>query len=75
MSLWKVPDQETRALIVEFYNQLLQGVNRAEALRNAQLMIKKTRSAPLYWAGFICQGLPGPMNFTAAPHALNEEVA
>jgi CHAT domain-containing protein len=66
MSLWKVPDQATYALIVAFYDQLLKGVSRAEALRNAQLIIKSTHPAPLYWAGFICHGLPGPMTFDPA---------
>lgn len=74
MSLWKVPDQITYALIVEFYNQLLAGVSRAEALRNAQLTIKAAHPAPLHWAGFICNGLPSAMKFTMATAEHNEAI-
>jgi len=67
MSLWKVPDDETRELIVEFYRHLLAGQGRAEALRNAQLAMigcSRTRGEPpdpFYWGAFICQGDPGPL--------------
>src|SRR5215218_8701411 len=56
MSLWKVPDKQTRELMVEFYRLLKKGQGRAEALREAQLEIKKNYPHPLYWAAFICQG-------------------
>jgi CHAT domain-containing protein/tetratricopeptide (TPR) repeat protein len=59
MSLWKVPDKQTRELMVDFYSHLLKGKPRAEALREAQLEIKKKYPHPLYWGAFICQGNPG----------------
>jgi tetratricopeptide (TPR) repeat protein/CHAT domain-containing protein len=59
MSLWKVPDQETQELMLDFYQRILAGRPRAEALREAQLAMKARCSSPLYWGAFICQGDPG----------------
>ena len=61
MSLWKVPDRATRELMVDFYQQLLKGTPRAEALRQAQLALKKKYPNPHFWGAFICQGDPGPL--------------
>ena len=61
MSLWKVPDEQTKELMVDFYKRLLSGKPRAEALREAQLAMKEKYSNPYYWGAFICQGNPGPM--------------
>lgn len=58
MSLWKVPDAQTQTLMVEFYQGLLTGTPRAEALRQAQLALKKEYPEPFYWGAFICQGNP-----------------
>jgi CHAT domain-containing protein/tetratricopeptide (TPR) repeat protein len=58
MSLWKVPDKQTRELMEHFYRLLLQGEPRAEALRQAQLEMKKKYADPFYWGAFICQGVP-----------------
>lgn len=56
MSLWKVPDQQTQELMTEFYRRLLWGEGRGEALRNAQLEMRKKYPDPYYWGAFICQG-------------------
>jgi CHAT domain-containing protein/tetratricopeptide (TPR) repeat protein len=61
MSLWKVPDHQTRELMVAFYERVLAGYPRSEALRVAQLEMKKKHSEPFYWGAFICQGDPGPL--------------
>ncbi|MEM7582073.1 MAG: tetratricopeptide repeat protein [Acidobacteriota bacterium] len=37
MSLWKVADKPTRDLMIDWYQQLLSGTGRAEALRRVQL--------------------------------------
>lgn len=61
MSLWKVPDQQTQELMVDFYERILKGESRGEALRQAQLAMK-TRYSDIYiWGAFICQGDPAPM--------------
>jgi hypothetical protein len=61
MSLWKVPDEQTQELMVDFYERLLAGEGRAEALRQAQLALKEKHPHPYYWGAFICQGDPGPL--------------
>jgi CHAT domain-containing protein len=62
MSLWKVPDRETKEIMVDFYERLIAGAGRAEALRQAQLkMQQKHPSEPLFWGAFICQGDTGPL--------------
>lgn len=61
LSLWKVPDDDTRELMVVFYRHLLAGMARVEALRAAQRVIRARRPQPFYWAAFVCQGDPGPM--------------
>jgi CHAT domain-containing protein len=62
MSLWNVPDEETKDLMIDFYARVLRGESRADALRNAQLKIKSTCPDPFYWGAFICQGDPGPLD-------------
>jgi CHAT domain-containing protein len=61
MSLWKVPDQATQELMVDFYERLGRGEYCAEALRKAQLALKAKWPDPFYWGAFICQGDPGPV--------------
>lgn len=59
MSLWKVPDKQTKELMISFYNQLLSGTDRVEALRNAQLEVRKNNPHPYFWGAFVCQGMSG----------------
>ena len=63
MSLWEVPDRETKELMVSFYKNLKSGkMNRAEALRNAALKQRQTVKArygtdhPYYWGAFVFLG-------------------
>jgi CHAT domain-containing protein len=62
MSLWKVPDQQTQELMVDFYQRILAGQPRAEALRQVQLALKGKYPDPYYWGAFICQGDPSPLS-------------
>jgi CHAT domain-containing protein len=64
MTLWKVPDEETRKLMADFYRRILKVQPRqspAEALRAAQLAMKEKEEYrdPLYWGAFIYEGDPG----------------
>jgi CHAT domain-containing protein len=64
MSLAKVPDAETRELIVEFYRRWLGGSGKAQALHDACLAIREKRrrehgaAHPIYWGAFIAVGDP-----------------
>jgi CHAT domain-containing protein len=55
MSLWRVDDEATRELMVQYYRRLRDGVGRTEALREVQLgmLRSKSRSHPFFWSGFI----------------------
>jgi CHAT domain-containing protein len=63
MSLWRVDDDATRQLMVEFYRRLVNGEGRAEALRQASLTLLRdpTHRHPFYWASFIMTGEGGRM--------------
>jgi len=61
ISLWKVDDEQTQVLMLDFYQRILQGQPRAEALRSAQLALKRSYPHPFYWGAFICQGAIGPL--------------
>jgi len=65
MSLWSVPDKETKELMVEFYKNIQSGnMDRCRALRQAslkQMKIVKQRYGhpyPLYWGAFVFMGNP-----------------
>ena len=58
ISLWKVPDDQTQALMDAFYGFLRPGTSPTEALRKAQLSIREKHPEPYYWGGLICQGDP-----------------
>ena len=65
-SLWRVPDYHTRELMNSFYEHLLSGLPREQALREAQLAMKAKYPDPLYWGAFICQGAPGILSIRPA---------
>jgi CHAT domain-containing protein len=65
MSMWSVPDRETKELMIQFYKNILpEKMNRCQALRQAALMemqIVKERyghTNPLYWGAFVFMGEP-----------------
>ena len=63
MSLWKVPDRQTRELMEEYYERLLHAGPRAGSLREAQRAMKaRYPDSVYYWGAFICQGQPGPLS-------------
>ena len=62
ISLWKVPDNATCELMVEFYRRVLDGIGVFDALREAQIATRQRHADPYYWAAFICQGNPGPLD-------------
>ncbi len=55
-SLWPVSDQATALLMTSFYDRLLAGDDKAESLRQAQLLTRKSFPDPRDWAGFFLTG-------------------
>ena len=65
MSMWSVPDKETKELMIEFYKNILSGkMNRCQALRLAalkEMKIVKERyghTNPFFWGAFVFMGEP-----------------
>ena len=66
MSLWKIPDFETKTVMVYFYKHLKKGKSKSEALRMAKLdYLRKTTDKnlkhPYYWSGFVISGNTDPL--------------
>lgn len=57
-SLWDIDDKSTSELFIAFYRIIKEGadINRAEALRQAQLEIKKRYDHPYFWSPFLLIG-------------------
>jgi len=62
MSLWSVPDQETQELMTQFYTNWLNGMEKPEALRRAEMterdVVRKRygKDLPYYWGAFVLVG-------------------
>ena len=62
MSMWAVPDKETQELMTLFYKKWLSGKDKYEALREAQVEMRKRVKArygkdlPQYWGAFVLVG-------------------
>jgi CHAT domain-containing protein len=67
MSLWPVEDTATNELMQLFYQNLLRGDGKAEALRAAQCSLihrtASTSSHPYFWAAFRLVGDVGPLKY------------
>lgn len=63
-SLWQVPDEETSAIMIEFYKNLANKQTKDEALANAKktfLQNNPLKQHPFYWAGFVVNGNTEPI--------------
>ncbi len=58
ISLWKVSDDATKDLMINYYQLLQKGEGRRDSLRQIQLEMLKseTQNHPFYWASFIPSG-------------------
>ena len=56
VTLWKVPDDPTAMLMIEFYKQLRANANKAQALREAMLAVMEQHPNPNDWAAFTLLG-------------------
>ncbi len=58
-SLWKIPEKESKDLMIDFYKEMHKGkfkASYAETLRNAKLKMIKQGKKPLFWAGMALIG-------------------
>ena len=57
-TLWRVNDQKSADLMIDFYENLADGNTKDAALRNAQLSFieEGTAAHPYFWAGFVPLG-------------------
>ncbi len=59
VSLWQVSDVTTSDLMIDFYDKMLGGMSKPEALREAKLQMIRRHAEyakPYYWAPFILIG-------------------
>jgi CHAT domain-containing protein len=56
VSLWRVDDHSTTLFMQRFYEGLLRGERKAEALRQAGLRVKDEYPHPYFWSPFILMG-------------------
>ncbi len=55
-SLWNAEDETTKDIMVKFYENLQQGMTKAEALRQAKLSYVREYVSPFYWSPLILIG-------------------
>lgn len=55
-TLWTVDDESTSNLMSYFYQELSNGVSKAEALHKAQLKVFEKEKRPYFWAPYILVG-------------------
>jgi len=58
-SLWRVPDEATRELMLAFYEALWsEGLPKADALWKAKRTLRESGAPPAHWAGWVLTGDP-----------------
>jgi CHAT domain-containing protein/tetratricopeptide (TPR) repeat protein len=55
-SLWQVDDDATTQLMSAFYRNMTKGLAKSEALRQAQLEVRKKWPHPFFWGAFFLTG-------------------
>ncbi|MBO4772880.1 MAG: CHAT domain-containing protein [Bacteroidales bacterium] len=53
MSLWKVSDESTQLLMIEFFKNLTAGQSKRAAFTAAQKTVRQKYPNPLHWAAFV----------------------
>ncbi|MEM6642277.1 MAG: CHAT domain-containing tetratricopeptide repeat protein [Bacteroidota bacterium] len=76
MTQWKIPDETTPEIMLEFYRNLKKGQRKSEALRNAKLNYLERQEDPLkrhptYWAGFVLIGDDSPLEFNRGTSSMD----
>ena len=75
MTLWRIDDEVTRRLMAEYYQKIIKGMGRSDAMRDVTLkMLSNPKTAnPKYWASFIVSGDPSPLHQPAAAASVPTE--
>ena len=55
-ALWRISDVASGVVMKRFYRYLGEGDNKAEALRKAQVIVRRYFKHPAYWSGFRLVG-------------------
>jgi CHAT domain-containing protein/Tfp pilus assembly protein PilF len=74
MSLWKIDDESTRKLMLDYYHRVLGGEGRIDAFRRSQLAMAQNSatSHPYYWAGFFAAGDSRTLDYRDASPVLGD---
>jgi CHAT domain-containing protein len=74
VNLWTTDPRAATELTTAYYERLLAGEGRSEALRSIQLAMlrSESRRLPFYWASFISIGARGPIAWADSPEAAQE---
>ena len=69
-SLWKISDESTFQIMIDFYKNLKSNENKDAALRQAKLdyldkTLEPELAHPKFWAGFVVHGNIAPLTLTA----------
>ena len=79
MSLWAVPDRETQELMTLFYGKWLAGEDKQQALREAEMELRRRvsvrygRDLPFYWGGFVLVGKTASSCLRGFPPPIREQ--
>lgn len=57
MSLWKVDDAATQALMTNFYNNWIKTRDKQKAFKQAQIQLMNKYKEPYYWGAFVMMGM------------------
>lgn len=57
MSLWKVDDAATQALMTNFYNNWVKTRDKQKAFKQAQIQLMTKYKEPYYWGAFVMMGM------------------
>lgn len=61
-SRWKIADEASEVLMAKFYELLIKGETKSDALRRAALHCRETWPQPYFWAAFTLHGDGGPLS-------------
>lgn len=64
VSLWKVDDEATRRLMIDYYQRLKRGAGRGDAMREVRraMLAQPATRHPYYWASFAVWGRTAPLD-------------